>query len=317
MVASFQRSGVAATMMVDEDEEAPPADQEELQAAIGRHGGTASAAALAEAHARLVGLSVADAGLRYAQMHGTIAALRMSIASGASIASAASAASSQQAKERKSTTAAIVNEGATVRDSQVGLLLAVELTNALDCVKALFQKAFTPSHHDESVELYRRLRFLINLDALQDAGRMRTLRRRLCAPAMEAAITAVKDALTTVNPGGEPATREAQRQLLFFCTSLHNRSLRKPPPVVLSKSLTAFTPHYAEDVTYDLKALVTDIDDNVDLLHLLQSLFPDDWKHFTERLGVHQLQRPKRSTRTSCAGGRPTARRCSHARCAA
>ena len=61
--------------------------------------------------------------------------------------------------------------------------------------------------------------------------------------------------------------------------------------MVALKSLTSFTPHYAEDVTYSIAALQTQQDDNVDLLHLLQSLFSQDWANFTERLGVHGLQR--------------------------
>ena len=39
------------------------------------------------------------------------------------------------------------------------------------------------------------------------------------------------DALTAVNPGGAPRNDEARRQLIFFCNSLHHRSLAKPPPV--------------------------------------------------------------------------------------
>ena len=48
---------------------------------------------------------------------------------------------------------------------------------------------------------------------------------------------------------------EAQRQLLFFCNSLHNRRLRPPPPVRRMKSWSAFTPHYGEDVTYSMGQL--------------------------------------------------------------
>ena len=55
------------------------------------------------------------------------------------------------------------------------------------------------------------------------------------------------------------------------------------------RSLSSFTPHYAEEVTTRLAQLHGELDDNVDLLHLLQSLFPDEWENFTERLGVPGL----------------------------
>ena len=56
--------------------------------------------------------------------------------------------------------------------------------------------------------------------------------------------------VSTTNPGGEPRNAEAKRQLLFFANSLHNRRLAPPPPVAQMRTWSAFTPHYAEDVTY-------------------------------------------------------------------
>ena len=70
-----------------------------------------------------------------------------------------------------------------------------------------------------------------------------------------AVVGALHRALSTSNPGGEPRSAEAQRQLLFFCNSLHNRRLRPPPPVARMKSWSAFTPHYGEDVTYSMGQL--------------------------------------------------------------
>ena len=52
------------------------------------------------------------------------------------------------------------------------------------------------------------------------------------------------------------------------------------------RSLTSFTPYFAEDVTYALEELHGELNDNVDLLHLLQSIFPDEYANFTERMGV-------------------------------
>jgi len=76
-------------------------------------------------------------------------------------------------------------------------------------------------------------------------------------------------------------TPQARRQLIFFCNSLHNRDLRRPPPVTAMRSLTSFTPYFAEDVTYALEELHGELNDNVDLLHLLQSIFPDECANAT------------------------------------
>ena len=47
------------------------------------------------------------------------------------------------------------------------------------------------------------------------------------------------------------------------------------------RSLTSFTPYFAEDVTYALEELHGELNDNVDLLHLLQSIFPDECANAT------------------------------------
>ena len=40
---------------------------------------------------------------------------------------------------------------------------------------------------------------------------------------------------------------------------------------------------------YALEELHGELNDNVDLLHLLQSIFPDEYANFTERMGVPGL----------------------------
>ena len=102
------------------------------------------------------------------------------------------------------------------------------------------------------VELYRNLRSLVRIEELQGAAARRRLRHSLCTPEVEMAVGAMLASLTTTNPGGEPRNEEARRQLIFFCNSLHNRDLRQPPPVTAMRSLTSFTPYFAEDVTYAL-----------------------------------------------------------------
>ena len=64
--------------------------------------------------------------------------------------------------------------------------------------------------------------------------------------------------------------------------SLFNPTIRRPPPVRRMRSLTSFTPYYSEDVTYTMSAL-RKVEDEVDLLNLLTSLFPDEWANLLER----------------------------------
>ena len=96
---------------------------------------------------------------------------------------------------------------------------------------------------------------------------------------------------TSTNPGAEPENVEAKRQLVFFCNSLHNRRLRRPPTLPHMKSWSAFTPHYAEDVTYSLKALYTTSAENTNLLTILRSLHPDEWANLAERCHLVNLDR--------------------------
>ena len=97
-------------------------------------------------------------------------------------------------------------------------------------------------------------------------------------------------AVWQANPGGEPASQEAKRQLLFFANSLFNTTMAKPPPVTRMKSWSCFTPHFSEDVTYSMAQLRGGSSkgpgDNVNLHTLLISLLPDEWEHFCERVGV-------------------------------
>ena len=62
--------------------------------------------------------------------------------------------------------------------------------------------------------------------------------------------------------------------------------MEKPPPVSRMKSWSAFTPHYAEDVTYSLKALQGVAEEDATLHRLLISLFPDEWENFCERMVI-------------------------------
>ena len=106
-------------------------------------------------------------------------------------------------------------------------------------------------------------------------------------PAVADVIRALHRSFWTSNPGCEPKNSEAKRQLLFFCNSLFNTRLKKPPRISHMKSWTAFTPHYAEDVTYSMASLREEKEGvNGTLQLLLTSLFPEEWDHFCERVGI-------------------------------
>ena len=108
----------------------------------------------------------------------------------------------------------------------------------------------------------------------------------LRSPAMDNVLKSIDRALCTVNPGSEPINAEAKRQLLFFGNSLFNTTMEKPPPVSRMKSWSAFTPHYAEDVTYSVRQLQGVADEDATLHRLLISLFPDEWENFCERMVI-------------------------------
>ena len=129
-----------------------------------------------------------------------------------------------------------------------------------------------------------RLLLLLRLEALADDAAIAETTRRLRSSAAKVVISSLHRACTTANPSGEPVNGEAKRQLVFFTNSLHNRRLKRPPTVLEMKSLTAFTPHYAEDVTFSMEALQTAGDDNASLLTILKSLTPDEWANLCERV---------------------------------
>ena len=135
----------------------------------------------------------------------------------------------------------------------------------------------------ESHPLHRLL-LLLRLEALVDADAVAQTAERIRSPATQVVISSLLQACSSKNPSGEPFNAEAKRQLVFFCNSLHHRRLDQPPPVVEMKSLTAFTPHFSEDVTYSMEALQIAGDDNASLLTILKSLTPDEWTNLCERV---------------------------------
>jgi hypothetical protein len=131
--------------------------------------------------------------------------------------------------------------------------------------------------------LLRLLRFL-RLEALVRPQAIEETTSRLACTRMKVVLSALVRSLQTSNPGGEPANEQAQRQLVFFCNSLHHRRLIRPPSVCDMRSLCAFTPHYAEDVTYSMDALQVAGDDNASLFTIIKALCPDEWSNLCERI---------------------------------
>jgi hypothetical protein len=155
---------------------------------------------------------------------------------------------------------------------------------------------------EDEVEKYSQLRKLVRLDKFSEPATAAKVLESLSQPTALTILDSLVRALATPNPGGEPASEEAQRQLIYFCNSLHYRRLAPPPAIARMKSITSFTPYYAEDVTYTEQDLyrkrqesegssgkgevvreVTD-EGEVTLLDLLRALFPDEWENFYERV---------------------------------
>ena len=167
------------------------------------------------------------------------------------------------------------------------------LSAALDAFKALLAGSTGEVDVAKSksvskvLEAYTRLRTLIMLQGRYDpdAGG-EAIADVLRTPACGEVLRALQRSLNTDNPGGQPRTAEAKRQLLFFCNSLRNRWMPASATVRRMRSMTSFTPHYAEDVTYSEKQLknLEHRDDGVNLESLLRSLFAEEWSNLCERV---------------------------------
>ena len=169
--------------------------------------------------------------------------------------------------------------------------IAKELARLVDDVKGLFTDTqglgmsvdVSPSMR-RAGEAWRALQRLVRVEMIE--RKPLAALDALTKDEMGAVLSELYKAFSTTNPGGEPANAEAKRQLLFFANSLHNRRLAPPPPVAQMRTWSAFTPHYAEDVTYSTAALLGSYADEASLLGLLQSLHPDEWENLCERLGT-------------------------------
>nr|XP_024357146.1 callose synthase 9-like isoform X3 [Physcomitrium patens] len=101
-------------------------------------------------------------------------------------------------------------------------------------------------------------------------------------------ILAIKDSALNV-----PVNLEARRRLQFFSNSLF-MSMPQPPPVRKMISFSVLTPYYEEDVMYSKKQLEDANEDGITILYYLQTIVPDEWTNFLERMypnvGYNQLK---------------------------
>ncbi|KAL1503395.1 hypothetical protein AB1Y20_011446 [Prymnesium parvum] len=108
--------------------------------------------------------------------------------------------------------------------------------------------------------------------------------------------------VTTANPGAEPLDNEVSRQLFEFCNSLFHKQLSRPPSTKSMRSVSLFTPYYAEDVKKSLASLQqADYVQNTSALRTLIALFPHQWQNLIERSGMHAAEREGEGPRTELA----------------
>ncbi|KAK6946569.1 1,3-beta-glucan synthase subunit FKS1-like, domain-1 [Dillenia turbinata] len=80
-----------------------------------------------------------------------------------------------------------------------------------------------------------------------------------------------------------PSNLEARRRILFFATSLF-MDMPHAPKVRNMLSFSVLTPHYMEEVNFSKEELHLS-QQAVSILFYMQRIYPDEWKHFLERMG--------------------------------
>jgi len=106
-----------------------------------------------------------------------------------------------------------------------------------------------------ALEAYRQLYSLISLDVLLDDSSWEKLQASLKRKACRQILQILNHSLTSSNAGAEPSNFEAQRQILFFCNSMRNVVMPKAIAMRKMRTVSSFTPHYSEDVSYSADSL--------------------------------------------------------------
>ncbi|KAH7422298.1 hypothetical protein KP509_12G002500 [Ceratopteris richardii] len=111
----------------------------------------------------------------------------------------------------------------------------------------------------------------IVLPDFRDTAFMRQLRRFYT-------ILSTKDTMRDI-----PKNCEARRRIAFFCNSLF-MNMPSAPPVERMLGFSVLTPYYEEEVLYSKANLKAKTEDGSSVLYYLQTIFPDDWTNFIERM---------------------------------
>uniref|UniRef100_A0A0D9VN45 1,3-beta-glucan synthase n=1 Tax=Leersia perrieri TaxID=77586 RepID=A0A0D9VN45_9ORYZ len=80
-----------------------------------------------------------------------------------------------------------------------------------------------------------------------------------------------------------PTNLDARRRISFFANSLF-MDMPSAPKVRHMLPFSVLTPYYKEDVLFSSQALEDQNEDGVSILFYLQKIYPDEWKHFLERV---------------------------------
>jgi 1,3-beta-glucan synthase len=133
-------------------------------------------------------------------------------------------------------------------------------------------------------QMYSKLLDMIQSDLLRDKNHIQVVAASAASPEMAEIIDALLRSMNSSNPGGQPRSAEAQRQLMFFSNSLRFTALRTPSDIRTMRGFSAFTPYYAEDVAFQRHELTTHLEDEKTLFSLIIATFPDDYENFKERV---------------------------------
>ena len=135
-------------------------------------------------------------------------------------------------------------------------------------------------------QLYSQLLEMVRIDALRDGEHVRVVSASATLPTNRQIVNSLLNSMNNSNPGGEPRNPEARRQLMFFTNSLNFTSLKMPTKLRNMRGWTAFTPYYAEEVSYSKDELVKPLEDQKTLFSIIRATYPDEYENFKERIGA-------------------------------